>query len=401
MINAEEYTQRRNSLVAVVARPIILSAQTEMQARSDTEYRFVQDATFFYYTGINEPNWKLIFDGKDWKLAQPKISDVHEIFNGSLSLEDIRSTSGIDAIISQLDYTKLVTEIAKQSPEIATLCTPPYEKYYNFTINPARKKLETSLKRIFQSVYDCRPEVNRQRAIKSQSEIDEIKQAVAMTSAAFEMVRRQLTQYNYEYEIEADLSRAYRFGGLEGHAYEPIVASGENACTLHYIRNNHSLSGKGLILIDSGAKTSDGYVADITRTYSLNSVTAREMEIHSAVEKAHRQIIKLIMPGVSLREYQNKVDVIMKNALISVGLLKSKSDDKTYRHYFPHAVGHGLGIDVHESLGGFETFQVGMVLTVEPGIYIPEEAIGVRIEDDILVTKTGHENLSVSLSTAL
>jgi Xaa-Pro aminopeptidase len=124
----------------------------------------------------------------------------------------------------------------------------------------------------------------------------------------------------------------------------------------------------------------------------------RQMQVHDAVEQAHTKIIALLHPGLEIRQYHEQVDEIMKSALDGLGLLR-KSED--YRTYFPHAVSHGLGVDVHDALGRPTYFQAGMVLTVEPGIYIPEEAIGVRIEDDILITERGHTNLSGSLSTSL
>jgi len=152
-----------------------------------------------------------------------------------------------------------------------------------------------------------------------------------------------------------------------------------------------------MVLIDAGAKVG-GYAADITRTYAIGRPSDREIEVHAAVETAHKAIIDLIKPGFGMKDYHFQSDEIMKKALKSLGLLNAPAD---YRKYFPHAVSHGLGIDVHDSLGGFETFQPGMVLTVEPGIYIPEEGIGVRIEDDILVTEEGNRNLSAALPTSL
>ena len=152
--------------------------------------------------------------------------------------------------------------------------------------------------------------------------------------------------------------------------------------------------------MDVGA-TVDGYAADITRTYAKGTPTNRQREIHQAVEAAHHDIIKLLEPELPVEEYIRSVDARMKQALKDVGLLKDEGDNETYRKYFPHAISHGLGIDVHDSLGGARYFEPGMVLTVEPGIYIPEEGIGVRIEDDILITKTGYQNLSGKLATTL
>jgi Xaa-Pro aminopeptidase len=154
------------------------------------------------------------------------------------------------------------------------------------------------------------------------------------------------------------------------------------------------------VLLDIGAR-SGGYAADITRTYAYGDPTKRQIEIHAAVQAAHHAIIKLITPNLAVEEYQREVDCIMIDALLSVGLMADRDDTDNYHKYFPHAISHGLGVDVHDSLGGPQFLQLGMVLTVEPGIYIPEEGIGVRIEDDILVTDSGNVNLSARLSTDL
>ena len=175
------------------------------------------------------------------------------------------------------------------------------------------------------------------------------------------------------------------------------MASGKNALTLHYSKNNDSLPKNGLVLIDAGARYK-GYCTDITGTYAIGASTERQKAVHAAVEKAHHAIIALLGPGKSVKEYHEQVDAIMIDALKSLGLYNKPED---YRKYFPHAISHGLGIDVHDPLGNPTHFQPGMVLTVEPGIYIPEEKIGVRIEDDILITQTGIENLSGDLPTGL
>jgi Xaa-Pro aminopeptidase len=154
-----------------------------------------------------------------------------------------------------------------------------------------------------------------------------------------------------------------------------------------------------MVLIDIGARV-NGYAADITRTFAVKP-TKRQTQVHAAVERAHKKIISLLKPGLMLQDYIKAVDDIMKTEMIGLGLIENMNDNETYRRYFPHAIGHGLGVDVHDSLGSSRKLQEGMVLTVEPGIYIPAEGIGVRIEDDILITSTGHKNLSGSLSTDL
>jgi Xaa-Pro aminopeptidase len=153
-------------------------------------------------------------------------------------------------------------------------------------------------------------------------------------------------------------------------------------------------------LLDIGARAG-GYAADITRTYAYGEPTKRQIEVHAAVRDAQQQIIQLIQPNVTVEQYQREVDTIMADALLRIGLMSNRDDTENYHKYFPHAISHGLGVDVHDSLGSPKYLLPGMVLTVEPGIYIPEEGIGVRIEDDILVTSSGNENMSRRLSTDL
>jgi Xaa-Pro aminopeptidase len=152
-------------------------------------------------------------------------------------------------------------------------------------------------------------------------------------------------------------------------------------------------------VIDIGARI-NGYAADVTRTYAIKP-SKRQQAVHAAVQNVHQRIIELLKPGLLVADYARTVDEIMKDALQTLGLLDRRDDETTYRKYFPHAVSHGLGVDVHDRLGSPRYFEPGMVITVEPGIYIPEEGIGVRIEDDILITETGHDNLTRKLSTDL
>lgn len=216
-----------------------------------------------------------------------------------------------------------------------------------------------------------------------------------LTVAAFESLHTQLTDCTYEYEVEAVATGLFRAAGAT-HAYDPIVAAGKNACTLHYVANNTRLRKGQLVLCDIGAQV-DGYAADITRTYVYGTVSARRQAVLAALSDAQAAIIGLIKPGVPFKTYLEETDHIMARALTSLGLKGATERDLVYE-YMPHAVSHGLGIDVHDSLGGFTEFQPGMVLTVEPGIYLADETIGTRIEDDVLVTDKGHRVLSGKLA---
>ena len=377
----------------------VFAAHHAVQRNVDASFAYEQESHFFWLTKITEPGWQLIVDGYTQKayLVAPEIPEHQQLFDGSLDHGHVRVLTGIESIITQQEAENLLQTLAKSHDTVYALGEHPHAEYFEFRVNPAQPELWKKLENIFDKVEDCRLDLSRRRAIKQPNEIKAIRAAVDQTIAVFETIKSRMKTYEYEYEIEAELSYGFRSKGTQGHAYDPIVAGGANACTLHYGVNQQALSKNGLVLIDAGTKV-DGYAADITRTYATGNPSSRHKAVHAAVEKAHRDIIELLRPSVSIKEYNENVDTIMKEALKGLGLLKS---DNVYRKYFPHAISHGLGIDVHDALGRPETFEVGMVLTVEPGIYIPEEGIGVRIEDDILITKTGHENLSAALSTAL
>lgn len=381
---------------------VVLGAYTGMQRSADMAFRFEQEANFWWLTGIERPDWWVIIDNarqKTW-LVSPDVSESHQIFDGSLSPEDALRISGADDVITQEAAGRILRDLAKKHSIVYTLGDPPYMEYFGFHVNPAPKKVFDMLSRIFNSVQDCRKDLARLRAIKQPEEIERLKKAIQLTADTFEAVKENLASFKYEYEVEAEFSYRFRKAGAAGHAYDPIVAAGKNACTLHYLDNDARLKKRQLLLLDIGARA-EGYAADITRTYALGEPTKRQISIHKALQQAHTEIISLIGPDLSVEQYQKDVDTIMIESLLSLGLLESKDDEKTYRKIFPHAISHGLGIDPHDSLGAPKYFQPGMVLTVEPGIYLPEEGIGVRIEDDILVTSKGNTNLSGALSTDL
>lgn len=376
----------------------VIGGYVSMQQSGDMAAAFLQEGNFWWLTGIEEPGWTIIIDGFRQRsvLVAPARSRMSEVFDGGLSYDDMLKISGANEVIRSDEFEAYLRGLAKKH----TVAYTVYDKTpYEFTVNPIQKDLHGTLERIFPSVQLCNDTLKKLRAIKQTDEITAIKKAVRLTVESFEHVKTGLANYSHEYVIQAEFD--HRFGRVGAtHAYAPIVAAGNNACTLHYGKNEAKLRANQLVLMDIGARI-DGYAADITRTYVKGGATKRQREIHQAVEAAHYEIIKMLEPQLPVEEYIRGVDACMKQALINVGLIKSDKDDAGYRKYFPHAISHGLGVDVHDSLGGAKYFQDGMVLTVEPGIYIPEEGIGVRIEDDILITKTGHLNLSSKLSTAL
>lgn len=399
-LSSSPFAARRHKLFTTPGQLFVYTSHDALQMAADQAYRYHQESNFLYLTGITEPGWILIIDtskdGGEYLIA-PAVSDTKQIFNGSLDWDVAKTISGVETIVPLDESDALFQELAKKHQEVFTLAAHPHESYFEFVVNPAQARLTKQLEELFKTVQDSRLLLTKARAIKSSEEVAAIRKAIAISIVGFEKAKAAINEAGYEYDIEAVFNAAFRKDGASGHAYEPIVAAAGNACTLHYIANNAALPKSGLLLIDAGARY-EHYAADITRTYAIGTPSSREIEVHGAVETAHQQIIALLKPGLSIKAYYKKVDEIMEAALTTLGLLKQPND---YETYFPHAISHGLGIDVHDSLGSPEVFEEGMVLTVEPGIYIPKENIGVRIEDDILITKTGHENLSKALPTAL
>ena len=401
MITSSVFAARRRQFIDTLHNEIIVVCGYDaMQLSADMAAPFRQQSVFHWLVGIDEPGWKyIVVDGNEY-LVQPERSETQLIFEGGVTQESATDISGVELVASWDEAQKLLTKAATTHNTVHTLGDDVYADSYDFHENPSRINATQWLKEQFKEVSDCWPVAKKLMAIKDEAAIEELKKAIAISEKAFEATYKNLQSAGYEYEIEADLTYNFRKQGADGEAYETIVAAGENACTLHYVKNNSQLPGNGLLLIDAGALV-DCYAADITRTYAIGTPTDRQVAVHKAVETAHFKIIDLIKPGLNFIDYQQLVDEIMKDALIGLNLLKSHDDEKTYRTYFPHAISHGLGLDVHESLGGYKEFRPGMVLTVEPGIYITEEGIGVRIEDDILVTEDGHLNLSSGLPTSL
>lgn len=380
---------------------IIICGGHEVQSTNDMTYSFLQDASFLWLTGVTLPGWKVVIDGKskkEWLIAPTK-SEGEIVFSGAADYKSISAQAGVTEVVYGEGVEALMGELSEKYSEVYTIRDDPYAQHINFLANPSERANNEWLAQYFTHTINCRAQLYTLRAIKQDDEIAVMQRAVDITVNAFTAAKRAIATVTSENELEAEFTYAFRKQQAM-HAYEPIVAAGKNGVTLHYTDNNAPLPKNGLIVIDIGASFG-GYAADITRTYAIGEPTERERAIHRAVEKAQKHIIELIRPGASIKEYQQQSDEIMKDALLEVGLLKDREDKESFWKYFPHAISHGLGGDVHESLGGFKEFKPGMVLTVEPGIYIPEEGIGVRIEDDILVTEDGYKNLSADLATEL
>jgi Xaa-Pro aminopeptidase len=399
--NRDFFEHNRNSVAGrLQGGLLVIAGYTGMQLTNDEAVPFRQEATFWWLSGIEFADWWLIIDAgrkKSW-LVEPEIDDRHRLFEESLQREAAIERSGVDDVLSRDDAKTMLRQRAKAHPLVYTVGYPDHHDHFGFTLNPAPREMKELLARTFKSVRDFRLDITKLRAIKQPCELEWMQAAIDLTAKAITDVRNDLAKYQHEYQIEADLTHAFRYGGADGHAFEPIVSSGAGTATVHYFTKQRIRKGTPLML-DIGARVHN-YAADITRTMAAGKPTKRLNEIHAAVQSVQKDIIHLLRPGLGVGEYQQKVDAIIKAKLVELRLMNEGDDDR-YRQLMPHAISHGLGIDVHEALGRPQHFQPGMVLTVEPGIYLPDEKLGVRIEDDILITKTGHKNLSAKLPSDL
>ncbi|MEA1973587.1 MAG: aminopeptidase P N-terminal domain-containing protein, partial [Candidatus Cloacimonadota bacterium] len=264
--------------------------------------------------------------------------------------------------------------------------------------NPSNKSLHfiNKVKEYFPHLIfaEIRKFVSPLRLIKEESEINELQKAIDVTAAGLEEVFKNIKPGMKEYQAEAILYHEMQKRDTRFWGFTPIVASGKNATTLHYIDNCHEINDNELVLFDVGA-LSNNYSADISRTFPVaEKFNNRQKEIYSKVLKIQKEIIEMVKPGVALKELIDKTVDLMKIALKELKLIDNDDD---YKKYYMHGVGHFLGMDTHDLGDRDAILEAGNVITVEPGIYIKEEKIGIRIEDDILVTEKGSKILSINI----
>lgn len=384
--------------------PIVVSANGILQRGADNTFAFAQDANFWYLTGINEPDLVLVIDRDKEYLIVPERSASREAFDGAVEAGPLTKVSGIKKVYDAKEGWSILETRLSKVKHVATLAVPPaYVEHYGLYTNPARAATIEQIKQHNPKVefLDLSPHLTRLRMVKQPLELDALQRAIDITVSSIKDAIKpaKLAKYQHEYQLEAQINLGFRKRGAAGHAFEPIVASGERACVLHNVANNGKLNSGELVVIDVGAEV-DHYAADITRTIPLGNISKRQQAVHAAVLDVQRFAFDLLKPGVVLKDYELQIEHYMGEKLRELGLIKTISHENT-RQYYPHATSHFLGLNVHD-VGEYDRpLEPGNVLTVEPGIYIPEEGIGVRIEDDVLITDTGIKILSDKLPRGL
>lgn len=382
--------------------PVVITANGLMQKATDETFPFRQDGSFWYLTGINEPNVVLVIDKFKEYLIVPELTASREYFDGALSLDDISQTSGIKDIVTEKEGWKRLGSRLKKSTSVATLePLPLFIDDMGMYPNPARRNLLRQLKSHNGNleVLDLKKHLSQMRMVKQPVELEALTQSVEITAQALKKVYKKYHagRYKNEFEIELELAKAFHASGGQGHGFSPIVAAGKKGCTIHPF-GNHGDIGDQSLLVDVGA-IFNNYNADISRTWDAQP-SKRMRDVHQAVVEVVDYAFGIVKPGVKYRKYEEAIEHFMGEKLRALGLIKT-IDHENVRKYFPHATSHFLGIDVHDSGDYGKALEPGVVITIEPGIYIPREGIAVRIEEDVLITKTGNQNLSEQLPRGL
>ncbi len=428
-----EYRQRRQAVLEAIGQGSAIFCSAPMAVmHNDVDYLFRQDSDFFYLTGFNEPGAVAVLtashdEHKFVLFVQPKDKKKETWSGYRTGVEAAKERYGADAVYPINELGEKLTPYVMKASRL----------YYHFGRDRA---FNDRIIRLWQhllikmtkkgkgpvAIEDAKLLIQQFRRIKSPAELEKIRRAIAITTEAHNAARAMVRPGLYEYEIQAVIENIFRREGALGPAYPSIVAGGKNACILHYVENNQPLQDGDLLLIDAGCAY-DYYNADITRTFPVGDHCSEEQRIlYDLVLRAQLAAIEQVQPGRPFNAFHDAATKVITTGLVELGLLKGDVDElikeKKHKAFFMHGTGHFLGLDVHDSGilrnldKTWQPFAPGNVVTVEPGIYIspnyePEDGqpviedrwrgIGIRIEDDLLVTETGHEVLTSAVPKSL
>ena len=384
----------------------IFNSNDIMPTNADGTMPFRQNNNLLYLSGIDQEESILMIapDFPDPKLREvlfvKKTSELIAIWEGhKYTKEEATKESGIATVLWKDEFEKTFQMVLAESENIYLDSNEHIRNGNEVETRNDRfsdwckdKFPHYEYDRIAPLIYDL-------RTVKENREIELLRHACSITEIGFRKILGLVKPGVWEYEIEAEYAYEFLKNRSKGFGYEPIIAGGGNACVLHYVDNNQELKDGDLLLMDVGAEYAN-YNADMTRTIPVNGkFTARQRAVYEAVLRVKNAATELLMPGNTIPEYHKEVGLIMQGELVSLGLI-DKTDIKNqnpdwpaYKKYFMHGTSHHLGLDVHDVASIYTKFKPGMVFTVEPGIYIPDEAIGIRLEDDIVILEDGHDNL--------
>ena len=421
-MNIDAHSKRRQRLMAEVGDDAVVAiAAAPVQLRNgDTPYPYRQDSDFLYLTGLDEPEAVLVLtpgaDIQQTLFLRPTDPEKERWDGARLGVEGARAALGMDQVlpIDALDDTLVKLMSNRQSLYYLMGQHQSFEQH----LNELRSEMQQAAGLTGPTtVVSLQPLLHEQRLIKSNDEIKTLKRAAAISAEAMQKAMARAPHATREAELAATLVHTFTEHGAVA-AYQPIVASGERALVLHSVANSQPLDPTGLVLIDAGCEV-EGYAADISRTFPANGrFTEAQRAVYAVVLEAQRQAIDEVQVGASYHAFHETAVRVLTEGLIDLGLLSGGLEHNLehghYKRFYMHKTGHWLGLDVHD-VGDYRiddqwrVLEANMVLTVEPGLYIdtdddvPEafRGIGVRIEDDVRVTRQGPEVLTQAVPKAI
>jgi len=388
----------------------IFNANDEFPRSGDQTFVFKQNADFFYLTGIDQEQSILILFPDCPNTLYREVLFLRQtnehiaVWEGhKYTKEEAKQVSGIQSVFWLSEFDNILHTIVNYADNIY-INTNENDRF-SFEVPYRDLRFLDKLKAQYplHQYQRSAPIMRDLRVVKSEIEIELTKKACAITRDAFIRTLKFVKPGVAEYEIEAEIIHEFIKQRATGHAYTPIIASGKNAIVLHYIDNNQVCNDGDVILFDFGAEYAN-YNADMSRSIPVNGrFTKRQRDVYAAVLRVMRAATSMIVEGAVWNDYHDEVGKIMTSELIGLGLLDKhdveKQDPKmpAYKRYFMHGTSHHLGLDVHDFASRYKPFEVGNILTCEPGIYIPQENLGIRLENNILITKGGNIDLMADI----
>ena len=414
------FQRRRQDLMHFIREGIAVLTTAPHQSRNrDVQFPFRPDSDFYYLTHFDEPESIAVIapgrpEGEFLLFCREKDPSIERWDGRRAGLEGAMDLYGADESFPIKQFDQKLPELLHSREKVYTMMGryPDFDSELLNSIHATRskKRIRTHVPSEF---VDLRHILHEMRVIKSKSEIKLMKNAANIAAEGHKRAMRMTRPGKFEYHIQAELECEFRLGGSESPAYPSIVAGGANGCILHYVKNNCELKDGELLLIDAGAEL-DCYASDITRTFPVNGKFSGEQRaLYEIVLSAQKRAIDKVTPGASIVDYHNAAVRVLTEGLIDLKILHGDLEElvetNAYEKYYMHRTGHWLGMDVHD-VGDYKIddewrmLEPGMALTVEPGLYLSANAeidsrwhnVGIRIEDDILVTRVGNENLSIN-----
>ena len=408
MISNSLFTKNRNKLLSVL--PInslaIIQSNDEMPRNGDQLYPFRQNSDLFYLSGINQPKVVVCICNSHPNPAYREIlfavkpnPDYAVWYGHQPDKAELSEISGINTIFWLEDIETVLKDLMINTQNVY-LSSNEYIKFIpDFQDRNLRFCLQLKEKYPLHHYHRLSPIITELRLVKETEEISLIETACDITGKAFQRILKKLKPGMMEYEVEAEINHEFLINNVRNHAYQPIIAAGENACTLHYVENAAACNDGELLLLDFGAEYGN-YASDCSRTIPVNGkFSNRQKAYYQAVLNVYNEIQKEFVVGNCIDNLNRKTITLIEKELINLGLFNAEDvenqskESPLYMKYYMHGVSHFMGLDVHD-VGSKQTeLQPGMILTCEPGIYNKEEKIGIRLENDILITNEGPVNL--------